>query len=78
VVSGRVLHNETLVSVDTLEDRGFLNGPFTDVGPILLRLRVLLLSMRRCPPGVPVIGELLEEGSFDGGRLIAVRRLRKD
>lgn len=78
VVGSRVLHDETLVSVDALKDRGFLNGPFTDVGPVLFRLGVILLRMGWCPPRFPVIGELLEEGSFQGGRLGAVSKPRRD
>lgn len=78
MVGGRVLYNETLVSVDTLEDSGFLNGPFTDVGPVLFRLGVILLRMGWRPPRFPIIGELLEERSFEGGRLGVVSKPRRD
>lgn len=68
-MSSRVLHNQALVAFHSLQDRRLLDLPGTDIGPILLRLGVLLLGIGRSPPGCPVIGELLEERSFEGGRL---------
>lgn len=71
MVGSDVLDDETLVTLHTLEDSGLLDGPFTNIGPVLLGLGVLLLSVRGSPPGVPVIGELLQERSLDGGGLEA-------
>jgi len=69
VVGSRVLHNETLVALHSLQDGRLFDRPFTNVGPFLVRLGVLLLSMRWSPPGFPVVGELLKERSFEGGWL---------
>jgi hypothetical protein len=69
VVSGRVLDDQTLVTLDTLEDGRLLDRPFTNVGPVLFRLGVILLCVGALPPGLPVVGELLEEGSLQSGRL---------
>jgi len=75
VVSSLVLNDQALVTVDALVDGGLLYRPVTNVGPLLRLFRVLglllglLLCVRRLPSSVPVVGELLEEGSFDGGRL---------
>jgi hypothetical protein len=69
VVSGRVLDNKTLVALDTLEDGRLLNGPLADVSPVLIRLGVILLRVGALPAGLPVAGELLEEGSLERGRL---------
>lgn len=63
-----VLHDQTLVAIDTLEDGGLLNCPFTDVSPLILGL-VLLLRVGRLPPRLPVICELLQEGSFEASGL---------
>ena len=69
-MSGRVLDNETLITLHALVDDGLLNGPLADVSPLLLGIGAgLLLGVGRLPARVPVIGELLEEGSLELGRL---------
>lgn len=65
VMGGRVLDNQTLVAHHTGEDGGLLDSPLANVRPVLLRLRVVLLSVRALPPGFPVIGELLQEGGLE-------------
>jgi hypothetical protein len=72
VVGGGVLHDQTLVALDTFEDRWLLNCPFTNISPLLIFLGVVLLRMRRLPPRLPVIRELLEERSLEGGRLVTI------
>jgi hypothetical protein len=73
VVRGRVLDNEALVAVDALVLVGLLDRPLADVGPFLLCVLVgaagVLLGVGRLPPGLPVVGELLEEVRLDGGGL---------
>lgn len=69
VVSGRVLHNQTLITLHSLEDGGLLNSPLANKGPILLGLGVNLLRVRGLPPGLPVVSELLQEGGFQGSGL---------
>lgn len=64
-----ILDDQTLVSLNTLEDRGFLNGPFADVRPVLLGLGVFLLRMRGIPSRLPVIGKLFQERSLKLGGL---------
>ena len=59
VVSGRILHNETLVALDSLENGGLFDGPITDISPVILRLRVLFFGVGRDPSGIPAFGELL-------------------
>jgi hypothetical protein len=49
VVGSGVLYDQTLVTIDTLEDGGLLDSPFANVGPIILRL-VVLLRVGRLPP----------------------------
>jgi hypothetical protein len=75
VVSGRVLNNKTLVALNTLEDGGLLNGPLADVSPVFIRLGVILLRVGALPAGLPVVGELLEEGSLERGRLQEITQL---
>jgi hypothetical protein len=60
VMSSRVFHNETLITLHTLEDMGFLYGPFSNICPFLLLVSTLgvLLGMRWLPSLFPVIGEL--------------------
>lgn len=70
MVSGGVLDHQTLIALNALQHGGLLNRPGTDVGPILVRLRILLLRVRRRPSGVPVISELLEEWSLEASRLV--------
>lgn len=65
MVSGRVLHNQTLVTLHSLENGGLLNSPLADKGPVLIRLGVDLLRVRGLPPGLPVVGELLQERGLE-------------
>lgn len=69
MVSGRVLHNETLVALHALVNGGLLDGPLADVSPLLIVAGVLL-GVGRLPSGLPVIGELLKEGSLECGGLL--------
>ena len=68
MVSGFVLEHETLVAVDCTEYSWLLDGPGTDILPLLLGL--LLLGVRDSPSVLPVIGELLEEWGFERSWLI--------
>lgn len=68
VVGSRVLDNETVVTLHPLVDDGLLNCPLANVGPLLIILAVLL-SSGWFPPLLPVIGELLQEGRLQLGRL---------
>lgn len=67
VVGSLVLQDQTLVAVDASEDGRLLDVPGADVLPLLLG--VLLLGIGSLPSGFPVVGELLEEGSFEGSGL---------
>lgn len=69
VMSGGILQHQTLIALDTLEHGGFFDGPLPDVSPVFVRGGIFLLGMGRSPSLIPVIGELLQEGSFEGGRL---------
>lgn len=69
VVSSWVLDNKTLVALNSLEDSGLLNRPLADVSPVLIGLGVILLGVGTLPAGLPVISELLQEGSLEGSRL---------
>ena len=57
VMGGLVLEDETLVTLDALENLGLLDSPSANVSPFLIRL-VLLLGMRCLPPSLPVVGKL--------------------
>ena len=69
VVSSLVLHDETLVTLDTLQDGGLLNGPVTDIRPFLIVGLDVLLGVRGLPPGLPVVCELLKERGLECGGL---------
>jgi hypothetical protein len=69
MVSGSVLHHQTLIPFNALEDGGLFNRPLADVGPVLIRLGVLLFGVGWSPSAIPVISKLLQERSFYGGRL---------
>jgi len=72
VVSGRVLDNKTLIALHSLVDGRLLDRPLADIGPFLLifaRAGHVLLGVRWLPSLLPVVGELLEEASLDGGGL---------
>lgn len=68
VVSGLVLDNQALVSLNSLVDGGLLDSPLANVGPLLLLLACagkVLLCVGRLPSCLPVIGELLKEWSLE-------------
>src|SRR5690242_1556688 len=69
VVSSLVLDDKTLVTLNTLQDGGLLDGPVADVSPLLVIGLDVLLCVRGLPSVLPVICELLEEGSLERGRL---------
>ena len=69
-MSGGVLYNQALVTHNGLENVRLFNSPFAYIRPLLCRLRVLFLRVRRRPSRFPVICELLKEGCFDVGRLM--------
>ena len=72
VMSSSVLDNKTLVTFHSLEDVRLFYSPLSNICPFLILLAGtlgVLLSMRRLPSGLPIIGELLEEVGFDDGRL---------
>ena len=82
VVGGRVLDDQTLIALNTLEDGGLLDSPLANVGPVLLGLRVVLLGVGPLPSGLPALGELLQEGGLQGRWLkerlgIATRELKR-
>lgn len=58
MVSSGVLENQALVANDSRKDLWLFDSPFTDIGPVLFALGVLLLGVGGCPSGVPIIGEL--------------------
>ena len=70
VVSRRVLHDKTLVTLNSLENGRFFDGPLTNVGPLFLRLGVVLFGLGRSPSGFPALGELFEERRLQGCRLV--------
>ena len=71
VVSSRVLDNETLIALHSLEDSWLLDSPFSNICPLLIFVRTLgvLLGMGWLPSRLPVICELLDEVGLDGGVL---------
>lgn len=69
MMSGRVLDNEPLVALNAFEDVRLFDGPGSNVGPVLVGLRVLLFGMRRRPSRVPIVCELLKERRFKSGGL---------
>ena len=68
MVGGLVFEHEALVALDCAERGGLLDGPLADVLPLLLGI---LLCVRDAPSVLPVVCELLEEGSLDCGGLAA-------
>jgi hypothetical protein len=72
VVGSLVLDDQALVALDALEDGGLLDCPGTDVGPLLVVGLDVLLGVRGLPSALPVVCELLKEGSLEGSRLRAV------
>lgn len=67
-MSSGVLDNKTLVALHALVDGGLFDSPLANVGPFLLAC-VTLLGVGGLPPLLPVISELLEEGSLQLGGL---------
>ena len=69
MMSRRVLYDQTLVMLDSLEDMGLFNRPFADICPFFGSLRIFFLRVGGFPACVPVIRKLFEELCFDVGRL---------
>jgi hypothetical protein len=69
VVSSLVLDNETLVALNALQDGRLLDGPGTNVRPLLIIGLDVLLRVRGLPSALPVVCELLKERSLESGRL---------
>jgi hypothetical protein len=69
MVSSGILDDETFVTLHARVDSGLLYRPLSNICPVFFTLGVLLLRMRNLPSCLPVISELFEEGSFQGGRL---------
>lgn len=70
MVGSLVLDDKTLVALNALVDVRLLDRPLANVGPLLILLALqVLLGMGRLPPRLPVVGELLKEGSLEGSRL---------
>lgn len=67
VVGSLVLEHKTLVAVNATEDTWLLDGPLSNVCPILLS--ALLLRLRSLPSRLPVVCELLEEWGLESGGL---------
>ena len=79
MVSSRILDDKALVASDARKHSRLFNSPLSNIGPVLVGFGVLLLGVRRSPPRLPVVGELLEERGFEVGGLgnvSAVRLLR--
>lgn len=70
VVSSRVLHDETLVALHSVKNGCFFNSPVTNIGPVFVRLGVVLFGVGSSPSGFPALGELFEERCLQVGRLI--------
>lgn len=69
MMSGWVLDDQALVSLNGLEDMGLFDRPLADICPFLGGLRIFFLCVGRFPARLPIVGELLEEICFDVGRL---------
>jgi hypothetical protein len=77
VVSSLVLDDQTLVTLHALQHGGLLDGPGTNVRPLLIVGLDILLCVRRLPSVLPVVCELLEEWCLELGglqMLLAVAR----
>lgn len=73
MVSSLVFDNKAFVTLHALQNHWLLNRPGADILPLLLGRFVRLLFGVRCLPSrVPIICELLEEGSFEIGGLMKV------
>jgi hypothetical protein len=69
VVGSRVLDDQALVALHTLQHGRLFNRPSADVGPFLIVGLDVLLCVRGLPPALPVVCELLEERRLELGRL---------
>lgn len=69
MVSSRVLENETLITLHSLVDLGLFDGPFSNICPLLIIGRGILLGVGRLPSLLPVVGELLEEVGLESSGL---------
>ena len=61
MVGSLVLDDQSLVALHTLEYGRLLDGPSTNVCPLLVVGLDVLLCVRGVPSGLPVVGELFEE-----------------
>jgi len=71
MMGGGVLDDKTLVALHALVDSRLFYRPLANVGPLLIFLGAscVLLGVRRLPPLLPVVGELLKKRSLELGRL---------
>ena len=69
MVSSLVLDDKTLVALNALQDGRLLDGPGTNVCPLLIVGLDVLLCVRGLPSALPVVCELLEERSLECGGL---------
>lgn len=69
MMSGWVLDDQALISLNGLEDMGLLDRPLADICPFFGSLRIFFLCVRRFPARLPVIGKLFKEICFEVGRL---------
>jgi len=73
VMGGCVLDNETLITLNSLIDSGFLYGPLSNICPLLICLvgvLGVLLGVGWLPPRFPAVCELLKEVGFERSRLL--------
>lgn len=70
MMRGRILRDQTLVTVDALEHFRLLVGPLADILPFLFFTLGVLLRVGDLPPALPVVCKLFEEGCFYVGFLI--------
>ena len=66
-----VFYDKTFVPSNAFQDIRFLDRPSADICPLLLGLGIFFFCMRRSPPRLPVICELLKECSFDTRGLLS-------
>ena len=73
MVGSSVLDNETLITLHPLEDDWLLDGPFSNICPLLILLLStfgVLLGVGRLPSGLPITGKLLYKVTLDGRWLL--------
>ena len=69
VVSRGILDDKTFVAGHALVDVWLFHCPLADIGPLFLAILGVLLGVGWLPSLLPVVGELLEEGRLELGRL---------